>query len=369
MEQTLGHVTHYQNLQAVVAEQLRISPTWIPIPFDLDRITGLVPLVRSNWSVRASWRARRALGRALAAEPHDAVVFHTQVPALFSHTTMRRVPTVVSLDATPLNYDSVSNAYGHRPAAGRWDDRLAYALNRRTFHAAGYLVAWSTWARDSLIDNYDVHPSRVRILAPGAAPTFFALGEQRTAGPVPGAPGDGLPRVLFVGGDFRRKGGTYLLDIMRGSLGDRCELHLVTNAAVPTQRNVHVHRGLTPNSPTLRALFASADIFVLPSLGECLAVVLMEATAAGLPVITTDVGALPEAVEPGASGLVVPAGDAGALRAALMAVVDDPDRRARMGRAGYALATRLFDARKNNLALLDLVAAASAERQHGRQAA
>ena len=63
--------------------------------------------------------------------------------------------------------------------------------------------------------------------------------------------------------------------------------------------NVHVYRGLEPNSPTLLWLFAEADIFVLPSLGECLAVALMEAAAAGLPIITTRVGALPEAVDHG----------------------------------------------------------------------
>ena len=81
-------------------------------------------------------------------------------------------------------------------------------------------------------------------------------------------------------------------------------------------------------------LFGDADVFVLPSLGECLAVVLMEATAAALPVVTTSVGALAEAVRPGQTGLVVPPRDIPALREALRALIADPVGRRAMGRGG-----------------------------------
>jgi len=142
---------------------------------------------------------------------------------------------------------------------------------------------------------------------------------------------------------------------MRGGLADRCELHLVTSNAVTPQRNVYVHRGLGPNSAELRRLFTEADIFVLPSMADCLAVVLMEATAAGLPIIPTEIGALPEAVQHGESGLLVPAGDTLALEQAVTALVDDPQLRQQMGRASYELACRKFDARRNGRALLDIV--------------
>ena len=82
----------------------------------------------------------------------------------------------------------------------------------------------------------------------------------------------------------------------------------------------------------------------------------MEATAAGLPVITTDVGALPEAVRPDETGLIVPPNDVQALRQALAALLDDPVRRRALGRAGHALARERFDASANNRTLLDLVA-------------
>jgi glycosyltransferase involved in cell wall biosynthesis len=142
---------------------------------------------------------------------------------------------------------------------------------------------------------------------------------------------------------------------MRGPLGEQCELHIVTQESVEPQPNDYDHRGLGPNSPELLRLFAEADVFVLPSMAECLAVVLMEATAAGLPVVTTEVGALGEAVQRGESGLVVGAGDGQALYEALAALVSDRERRQRMGRAGHALARQKFDAGRNNRALVDLV--------------
>jgi glycosyltransferase involved in cell wall biosynthesis len=227
-------------------------------------------------------------------------------------------------------------------------------MNRRAFQAAGTLVPWSEWARRSLIQEYGADPDRIRVLAPGAADAFFALGERR--GAAGAADGPAAPvRILFVGGDWTRKGGPVLLSALAGLPADAWRLDVVTREPVPATPGVTVHHGVAPNSPELLALFSEADLFVLPSLGECLAVVLMEATAAGLPVVTTDVGALAEAVRPAESGLIVPPKEVGALREALAALIDDPARRRAMGRAGHVLARERFDARANNQALLDLV--------------
>src|SRR5581483_4326526 len=127
-------------------------------------------------------------------------------------------------------------------------------------------------------------------------------------------------------------------------------------AAVDAPPNVRVHTGVEPNSERLLRLFAEADAFVLPSRAECLAVALMEAAAAGLPIVTTNVGALGEAVRPGSSGFLIPADDPRALRQALSALLDDAAQRSRMGRAGYDLACRRFDARRNARVLFDLLA-------------
>lgn len=365
MEQALGHVTHAKNLQAVLNEQSAITPAWLPIPFDVKGASRFVPLLRSNWSVRASWRARRALNAVLTSQSLDALVFHTQVTALFSVGLMRRIPSLISLDATPINYDRVGEYYGHRPAGNGFIDRRKYQMNRDAFHAASVLVTWSDWARGSLIDDYGVDPRNIHVLAPGAADAYFDIGTRRQAH------SSELPvRILFVGGDFARKGGPELLEAFgSASFAQPVELHLVTNHPVTPRENVHVHAGLAANSPQLLRLFEQADVFVLPSFAECLAVVLMEATAAGLPVITTDVGALGEAVQPGRSGLLMQPGDTAALRRSLETLVGDASLRQQMGREGHALAQRKFHAQRNNHALLELVAQAAASKQTARRAA
>jgi glycosyltransferase involved in cell wall biosynthesis len=362
MEQALGHVTHAQNLRSLVDARADIAPTWLPISFDVRGAARYLPLFRGNWSVRASWRARRALNTALGRQRHDALVFHTQVTALFSVGLMRRLPTVVSMDATPLNYDRVGEYYGHRPAGASFLDRRKFQMNRAVFDAAASLVTWSDWARDSLVEDYATDPSKIHVLAPGAAHAYFALGERRAHRSV-NTPRS--PRILFVGGDFERKGGPLLLE----ALPDGAELHVVTSRAVAPRPNVHVHPGLTANSPELLRLFEEADLFVLPSYAECLAVVLMEASAACLPIITTDVGALREAVDPGQSGFVISAGDGAALRRGIETLIADADLRSRMGRAGFALARRKFDAHRNNRALLDLVVAHATTQHAHRRAA
>jgi glycosyltransferase involved in cell wall biosynthesis len=347
MEQTLGHVTHAQNLRAAAARHPELEVTWIPIPFETTGVARFVPGYR-NWSVRASWRARARLARG----GFDALFFHTQVTSLFSAGLMRRVPSVVSLDATPLNFDSVAEAYGHRRSRGTWLDAQKHRLNVAALSAAKALVTWSEWAASSLVREYGIPRERILVRAPGASRAYLAIGEERSR-----VRTDAPIRILFVGGDFRRKGGPSLLEAVRDArTHNRFELHVVTPDPIATSRDVFVHQGVRPNSAELFALFRSADVFVLPSLGECLSVALMEAAAAGLPLISTNVGALAEAAIDGRSALVVSPGDGRSLRLAIERLVDDDDLRARLGRAAHALAVAKFDADRNNGAILELIA-------------
>src|SRR5258708_5494244 len=105
MEQTLGHVTHYRNLRATVDSDPEVQATWLPLAFAPRGTLETLPLLRSNWSARASVRARRLLRQCDATHTLDAVLFHTQVPTLLCAGLIRQIPTVISLDATPRNYD------------------------------------------------------------------------------------------------------------------------------------------------------------------------------------------------------------------------------------------------------------------------
>nr|WP_284302772.1 glycosyltransferase [Mobilicoccus caccae] len=81
-------------------------------------------------------------------------------------------------------------------------------------------------------------------------------------------------------------------------------------------------------------LYRDSDVFVLPSFSEGLPVVLMEAMATGIPVVTTQIAAVTEMVTDGVHGRVVPPGRADLLADALTDLARDPARRIEMGRAG-----------------------------------
>jgi glycosyltransferase involved in cell wall biosynthesis len=359
LEQSLGHVTYAQNLQEAVSRDSDVRPTWLSIEHEHGKRSPWrhLPVLRDNWSFQASYQARQALRRAGAPGAFRAVFLHTQVTALMSAHILRWSNGIVSLDATPRDYDRFGLAYGHQPGP-EIVEQVKDILNRRAFQAARHLVTWSDWARDSLIRDYGISGDKVTAIPPG---TSLDLWQRHNGRQAEGA----KLRLLFVGGDFRRKGGDLLLDVFRHRLAGCCELDLVTSAPLPPlPPGVRVHRGVVPNSAPLRKLFAEADVFVLPSRADCLAVVLMEAAAARLPIVTTGVGALPEAVHHGENGMVIAPDDGVALGDAVLRLHGEPELRTRMGEVSYQLAQERFDARKSAQRLLTLLKAMAARSQH-----
>jgi glycosyltransferase involved in cell wall biosynthesis len=87
-------------------------------------------------------------------------------------------------------------------------------------------------------------------------------------------------------------------------------------------------------------ILAGSDVFVLPSFREGTPRVITEAMASGLPVVATDIAGIPEQVEDGANGYLVPAGDPDALANRLRRLIEDPDRRAQFGAVSRERATQ-----------------------------
>jgi glycosyltransferase involved in cell wall biosynthesis len=344
MEQVAGHVTNYRNLRSVAAYEPGLNAIWHEIYYyreggSIERLRArLAPFAPTYYTgiMRAAWEMDRALRR----QRYDAVMTNASV-AVFFGRAFRRVPTLIDFDSTPLQIDRMA-AYGPgghdlKPVAA-----LKYRLYRDMLHSATVLQAWSRWARQSAIDEYGVPAERVIVNPPGVDLERWRPGERRAATEA-GAP----LRVLFVGADFRRKGGPLLLDWHAGQRPDEVELHIVTREPVEPRPGVVVHRDMQPNSEPLLELYRRSDLFVLPSLGECFGIATVEAMASGLPVIASDVGGTADIIEPARNGFIVPGNDGRALAQAIAAILGDPARRSHMGLQSRQLAEQRFDLRRN----------------------
>ncbi len=367
LEQTLGHVTHGQNLRRLVSAIAGVEPTFVDVPFDVSGWAAKIPGY-GNWTLRAGWRTRRALRRprARAATAPDAMIVHTQVPAILLGRKLTDQPTIVSLDATPKQYDSLGEHYAHDVGSERVE-RVKTWLNRRCFERAAHLVTWTQWTKQSLVDDYGIAPDRITVIPPGVdVARWSEAANPDRASHTPES--DNPLRVLFVGGDLRRKGGHHLIDAfaeLRAQWGDAIELHLVTTSEVDDAEGVVVHDSMTSNSPELIDLYRRCHIFCLPTLGDCLPMVLAEAGAAGLAIVTTDVGAISDIVRHEQTGLLVPAGDVAELTAAVRRFVDDPAFRSAMASGVHELVANEHDAATNAAALIDVARQVVADDRRG----
>ncbi|MCE7981233.1 MAG: glycosyltransferase family 1 protein [Caldilinea sp. CFX5] len=361
LEQTLGHRTHSQNLQANVPKDPTIRPVWEPIEWNLTGLGAHIPVYNSNWTVRAGLRARRALRQIPRQNRLDALFVHTQVPAVLLADWMKRLPTIVSLDATPRQYDALGAYYAHNAGPG-WLEMLKWRANVRCFQQAHKIVAWSQWTKAGLIAEYGVPTEKIVVIPPGVNTKEW----RRSSPQTPTTAGQNEPvKLLFVGGDLQRKGGELLLQAFRllrqeqaqrsDQTGSAIELHLVTRDPVAAESGLFVYNNMQPNSAPLKALFHSADIFCLPTYGDCLPMVLSEAGAAELPAVATNVAGIGEIVKDGETGLLIPTGDVPALTKALRTLIENPSLRRTQGAEAARLVQREFDAERNTERLLTLM--------------
>jgi len=207
-----------------------------------------------------------------------------------------------------------------------------------------------------LISEQHILPRKVQRLPWGLDPEF----EARLAAAVPVLPPPGFPRagriILTVGrwnSAERYKGADTLLAVLPrvlkaapdtslvlvGDGDDRPRLeHLARDFGV--SEHAHFLHGLTPEQ--LFACYANCEVFALPSRGEGFGLVFLEAMAHAKPVIGGAHGGIPDIVEDGGTGLLVPYGDAEHLAQALESLLNNPGRAREMGARGKDRLAKTF---------------------------
>ncbi len=353
-----GHATVHHHLRSALADHpevdarfLDVPPPGLPRRLASAPIPGLARLdadlqpLRSQLAVSA-W-VRHRLGKIV--DDVDVVHLYTQNAGLLCTSLLRRTPTVVSLDTT-----NARNAYRlpyRKPTRlTPLAVPLSMAAERRVFRAARTVIANSQWARDSLVGDYGLPPEKIVLLPFGiTAPPEPLLARARPES------GCRRPTIVFVGRQFERKGGPVLVEAWRRSVADRADLLLVTQEPIPAEPGITVVDDLRPGEDRLWTLLAGSALLAFPSTIDQAPNAVIEAMAAGLPVITVANAAMAEMVVHDETGLHVPGDDVDALGAALTTLVDRPDLRARMGAAGRRRFEAHYDARASTDALIDVL--------------
>lgn len=351
-----GVRTQYENLQRFASQTADVRVHYVEIN----------PWTEGGWIERLPLLGSRTKGNLrcvvcslpLYFAPASSAIW-TQVttpifPFFASRARLSQIPYVIATDASSQQVKSFPE-YGRSSPSDvqSLKHRIRDLLQAYCYRHAAFILPWSQWAADGVHREFGVPTERIRVMPPGVDPSAWQMRKQADASGESG----GLTRLLFVGGDWERKGGPLLLDVFRTHLRGRCELHLVTRDAPAgvLAPDVFVYPHFGPNDPGLRRLYETCDALVLPTRADCFSLASIEAMASGLPVITCPVGGIPEIVEDGASGLLVPVGDGVALRTAIESLLSDSVHARAMGRRGREIVEERFDAAKNTQQVLDLL--------------
>lgn len=359
----LGFSTYGRMLEQYTAERDDVdavhiwldAPPWlkvlgksVPTPRRLMVGGWRVPVPR-GWDLHSyryyvAWRRiiRSWLRGPLAVSRFDAVHITTQCNAGALVGLAPRVPTAFS-----VNLDITTEQEIRDFAWSRTMRRPFVAAERRVFAEADLITGMSEWACRSLREDYGVPADRVALVR-GAIPL-----PEVSFDDVP-HPTDRLPRMVFVGNAWVRKGGPMLLRLHQRHWADRCELHVFSSRAPrdASARNVVWH-GFVDREKLMNELLPSMDLCVLPSDEDMSPWALVEAAGLGLPVVSSNVGGIGEIIVDGRTGILCPPNDEAAFVAATDRLLDDVELRRRMGRAGREHIRETIDPARHYNALLD----------------
>ena len=266
-----------------------------------------------------------------------------QIGATFCLASDLDIPYCVCSDSNiSVAQHGASSGYSDATPLTERDLTAIAKRERQVYEGAAALFPLSERLRRSFINDFGIPPDRVRAIyaGPNLDPARWP--------PTP-SPAARPPTVLFVGLQFRRKGGDVLVESfrrVRKRLPDARLLLAGVLAGTVDEPGVTCLGELDKNVPAgaaaLANAYASADVFALPTRFEPFGIAFVEAMHFGLPCIGPSAWAVPEIIADGETGYTVPVDDVDALTDRLWRLLSDPALARRMGDAGRARAHDLF---------------------------
>ena len=315
------HVVCLYNGHKVVAQQIR--QLGIPVT-DLG--------MRGQWRLDALWRLYRLLRRERPFLLHTWM-FHANIPGRVLGR-LAGVPVIISAERT----------------MGQ-EGRLRRALNRLTSRLPDSIICVSQQVADFAAQEIGLPPAKLSVIRNGIDLTQFDnLPDPQTARAEFGLPARGK-LIAAIGRPRQVKGYTFLLLAFAQIAPAYPGLYLIFVGDGPEKRPLQTAAAQLPGANRVHflgdqqdipRLLAGLDILVLPSHWEGLPNVVLEAMAAGLPVVATAVGGTPELVIHNQTGLLVPPQSPEALAQAISQLLDHPEKAAQMGQNGRQRAAAQF---------------------------
>ena len=342
---SLGNITRYDIFKRFAERDLDIDFSWAPVkhyfsPKETNPFKRFPRFIQNRAIVL--YQALPVLRKLLSL---DLVMIHlyeadvlTALRGYFSSSPLR----VISSDDAPASDPSRYPFHPIELKKPAWRRAVRLKVDIWRARRADLLIPFSRWAGELLVRGAGVDKDRVIPIHVGLDLSLWKYEskcQQETGKPT---------KLLFVGGEFFRKGGGDLLTAVEGPLASMVELHIVTKTSLKNlPSNVYVYNDLNANDERLARLYREAEILVHPTTSDLSPWVILEAMASGCAVITTRVGGIVDFIDEGDTGLFVPVGDPTALAIAIKTLVTDPALRLGMGARARKNIEESYDAEVN----------------------
>ena len=293
-----------------------------------------VPTFRQMWAVpalREAWRLAGSVDLVHAHLAEDIAIVPLALAA-----ARRGLPLVVTVHTSLSHTLRVTDARAVALKA------LGAPLERWGEHRADAVVALTPRSA-RLLEGGGVRPDRLHVIPSGVDVGLF---DGPHDDPFPHL---SRPRVAFVGRLAPQKGVIGLVRAAARLRAPNVQIVLVGDGPDRQRLEREIHAlGLADRVQVtgfvahdrIPAVLAHVDVLVMPSVYEELGSALVEAMHAGVPIVATRVGGIPDVIEHGETGILVPPGDPGALASAIDDLLDDPRRAASLARRARTAAKR-----------------------------
>ncbi len=270
----------------------------------------------------------RQLVRARLEPRKHEYTFSIQTQSLYD-ASIPGLPHFVYTDHTHLTNLSYPSFRRTELFSRAWLD-----LEQQIYRNATHVFVMSEHVRRTLIDFYGCDAS---------AATCVYAGSNVDPTPIPMDNGGYTNQtVVFIGIDWKRKGGPTLVEAFERVARELPDARLVIVGSSPGVRHPRIEVvGRAPHEVVKKCL-ARASVFCLPTRVEPFGIAVVEAFFHKLPVVTSNIGAMPDIVTKGEVGLTVPPDDPVALADALLELLTDPEKCRQFGERGYEIVSRRY---------------------------